>query len=153
MLSCLGANVLGCSGDDPLKSLDLSLSLHRIVLTRHLLFAKAAVVDTVRVIEEETRFLVLATDTTPACQWVGTLDFTANKRRAALTSTTESRRRWPRHDAQLPMVGTTKEKKQQRLGLLKAAKGWEWRGRGARVSPSPSAVGLVPFTGNRLKLA
>lgn len=57
-----GANVLGCSGNDPLKSLDFSLSLHRIVLTRHLLLTKAAVVDTVRVVEEETRFLVLATD-------------------------------------------------------------------------------------------
>ena len=62
MLCCLvrGANVLGCSGNDPLKGLDLSLSLHRVVLTRHLLFAKAAVVDTVGVIEEEARFLVLA---------------------------------------------------------------------------------------------
>lgn len=61
--SCPGANVLGCSGNDPLKSLDFSLSLHRIVLTRHLLLTEAAVVDTVRVVEEETRFLVLAADT------------------------------------------------------------------------------------------
>lgn len=56
-----GANVLGCSGDDPLESLNLSLGLHRIALTCHLLFAKAAIVDTVRIIEEEARFLVLAT--------------------------------------------------------------------------------------------
>lgn len=58
----VGCNVLGCSGDDPLKSLDFSLSLHRIVLTRHLLFTKAAIVDTIRIIEEEARFLVLATE-------------------------------------------------------------------------------------------
>lgn len=40
---------------------------------------------------------------------------TATRERAALTSTTESRRRWPRHDAQLPMMGATKEKQQQGL--------------------------------------
>lgn len=116
VLSVLGANVLGCSGDDPLKSLDFSLSLHRIVLTRHLLFTKAAVVDTVRVIEEETRFLVLVAGHPgmSAGQNIGLQGGT--KGRAALTSTTESRRRWPRHDAQLPMMGATKEKKQQRLG-------------------------------------
>lgn len=56
-----GANVLGCSGDDPLESLNLSLGLHWIALTCHLLFAKAAVVDTVWIIEEEARFLVLTT--------------------------------------------------------------------------------------------
>lgn len=121
MLCCLlvpGANVLGCSGNDPLESLDFSLSLHRIVLTRHLLLTKAAVVDTVRVVEEETRFLVLATDNPPTCQQGRTLGFsTANNGRAALTSTTESRRRWPRHDAQLPMMGATKEKKQKQ-GLV-----------------------------------
>lgn len=63
MLRCVvqGANVLGCSGDDPLESLNLSLGLHWIALTCHLLFAKAAVVDTVWIIEEEARFLVLAT--------------------------------------------------------------------------------------------
>jgi len=63
MLCCLvrGTNILGSSSDDPLESLNLSLDLHRIALTRHLLFPKTAVVDTVRIIEEEARFLVLAT--------------------------------------------------------------------------------------------
>lgn len=46
-----------------------------------------------------------------------------------LTSTTESRRRWPRHDAQLPMMGTTKEKKVV-AGLLEEVRVglWVWLG-------------------------
>lgn len=119
VLSCPGANVLGCSGDDPLKSLDFSLSLHRVVLTRHLLFTKAAVVDTIRVIEEETRLLVLATEIPGHVsreEKIGLQDNNNNNNnsnnngRVALTSTRESRRRWPRQDAQLPMMGATKEK-------------------------------------------
>lgn len=64
MLCCLvrGANVLGSPGDDPLESLNLTLGLHRIALTCHLLFSKASIVDTIWVIEEEARFLVLATN-------------------------------------------------------------------------------------------
>lgn len=61
VLSGVGGNVLGCPGDDPLESLNLSLGLHRIALTCHLLFTKASIVDTIWIIEEEARFLVLAT--------------------------------------------------------------------------------------------
>lgn len=51
--------LLGCSGDDPLQSLNLSLGLQRVSMTRHLLFPKAAILHAVRIIEKEAGFVVL----------------------------------------------------------------------------------------------
>lgn len=51
--------LLGCSGDDPLQSLNLSLSLQWIMLARHVLLSKAAVLHIIRVVEEEARLVVL----------------------------------------------------------------------------------------------
>lgn len=51
--------LLGCSGYDPLQSLDFSLGLERIMLPRHLLVSKASILHAVRVVEHEPRFLRL----------------------------------------------------------------------------------------------
>lgn len=54
-------DLLGCSSDDALQSLDFSLCLQRIVLSRHLLVAEAAILHAVGVVEEEAGFVVLDT--------------------------------------------------------------------------------------------
>lgn len=51
--------LLGCSSDNPLKSLDFSLCLQRIMLSGHLLIAEAAILYVVRVVKEEAGFIVL----------------------------------------------------------------------------------------------
>lgn len=42
--------LLGCSGDDPLQGLNFALGLQRVVLARHLLVPKAAILQAVRII-------------------------------------------------------------------------------------------------------
>lgn len=135
-----GANVLGCSGDDPLESLNLSLGLHRIALTCHLLFAKAAVVDTVRVIEEEARFLVLATH----------LGMLAGKGKRSRAGTRENGRSHLHHGVPtaLAEAGCTVTHDGRDKG--EANRGWAvGSSRCAWVCP----CGWVPFTGNGFKLA
>lgn len=150
MLCCLvrGANVLGCSGNDPLKSLDLSLSLHRVVLTRHLLFAKTAVVDTVWVIEEEARFLVLAAS--PSMSAGENKDFTPGLSPPPPSPGAAG----PGMMHNCPWPNATNENREREVGqagLLSAAKLGVARPRCECVSVSVCL--WVPFTGNGLELA
>lgn len=59
--------VLGCSCDDPLQSLDFSLSFHWVVVPRHLLVAKAAILHAVWIVEKEARFIVLVGSSCISC--------------------------------------------------------------------------------------